>query len=307
MIQYDRAFVRPGNLNLNMSNFDYQEKELKRELARREHLEFIKYCWVKNKKTSPFIVGQHTKPICEYIDHAFSEYRRGKSTFGIVQMPPQHGKSDIISRYLPPRFLGEFPEKELVIASHTAKQAYKFSRFGRNLVKNSAQFKELYDIELACDSQSVENWELSNGIGKAQWFGIQSGIAGNGGDCVILDDYFRTREDADSPVIREKVWSEFTDGMMTRRHDPSIFIMLATQWDVDDLIGRYKDLMERNPCFPKAEILSFPAEHEDYPEQYLFPELYSKQFYEEQKEILQVNGIQIMDIDNNKVYPYASN
>ncbi len=309
-----------------MLNNETKIQELQRELARREHIEFIRYCWVKNKDTSPFITGIHTKKICERIDYVMDQYRKGKSTFSIIQMPPQHGKSDIISRYFPPHFLGEFPEKELVVVSHKAEQAYKFSRFGRNLVRDSKQYKDLYNIKLSQDSKSVQNWEVDNGIGKAQWFGIQTGIAGSGGDCVIVDDYFKKREEADSPVIREKVWNEFTDGIMTRRHDPSINIILATQWDIDDLIGRYVDLMESNKNFPQADIIKFPAESDEYPEKYLFPELYSKEFYESQKILLgdhgwnslyqqsptlrggnlfQVDTIKIIDKDNNKIYNYA--
>lgn len=312
-----------------MLSKEFYVKELEKELARREYLEFIRYCWHKNKEKDPFLTGIHTIKICQYIDYAFDEYRNGRSTFAIIQLPPQHGKSDLVSNFLPPRFLAEFPEKEIIMASHKADQAYKFSKFGRNILRHSKAFKELYpNIELMQDSQSVVTWELNNGIGKAQWFGIKSGIAGNGGDLNILDDYLKNREDADSPVIREKLWREFTDGMLTRRHDPCIFLIVATQWDVDDIIGRYKDNMKNNKNYPKAEILTFPAESKEYETGYLFPEMYSKEFYENQKiflgsygwmslyqqtptlrggNLFNVSGINIIDIDNNIVYPYENN
>jgi len=309
-----------------MPTKDFYEKELTKELARRKHLNFIQYCWGKN---DPFLVGVHTVKICSYIDYAFDQYRKGKSTFAIIQTPPQHGKSDILSRYLPPHFLAEFPEKEAIIVSHCATQAYKFSKFGRKLFRSSDKFRELYPhIHLAGDSQRVENWELDNGIGKAQWFGVQSGIAGNGGDCNILDDYFANRGDADSAVMKEKVWNEFTDGMLTRRHDPSIFIIVATQWDVDDIIGRYTTKMKDNPKFPQAEIIKFPARSDSYESGYLFPEMYSKEFYEDQEiflgsygwlslyqqtpthrggNLFQIGGVNIIDLDNETIYPYGTN
>ncbi len=232
-------------------------------------------------------------------------------------MIPTHN-SDLISRYFPPRFLGEFPEKELIIASHNLKLAHKFSRFGRNLLRRNANFQELYDIQLAKDSQSVDTWELSNGIGKAQWFGLKSGIAGSGADCSILDDYLSKRQDADSPTIRETLWNEFTDGFVSRRHDPCIFIILATQWHVDDIIGRYEKKMKEDPAFPDAEVIVFPAKSEKYKTGYLFPEMYSPEFYEAQKAIkgeygwmslyqqtpilrggnmFKINGINIIDLD----------
>ncbi len=257
-----------------MLNNETKIQELQRELARREHLEFIKYCWVKNRETAPFHVGIHTKEICKRVDYVMDQYRKGKSTFTIVQMPPQHGKSDIISNYFPPHFLGEFPEKEIIVVSHQREQAYFFSRFGRNLVKDDKNYKDLYDIKLSNDSWSVQSWSLENRIGKAQWFGIQSGIAGRGGDCVIIDDYFKTREDADSPKIREKVWNEFTDGVMSRRHDPSIIFIVATQWDIDDLIGRYTELMnnDKDRVMKEKYIAVFPGSRKQEI-QNVFPEM----------------------------------
>lgn len=264
---------------------EFLKKEIRKELAKRKYINFIDYCWVKNKKYSPFLKGIHTKKICERIDYVLDEYRNGRSTFTIIKVPPQHGKSDLISNYFPPRFLGEFPEKEILMVSHCARQAYKSSKFGRRLLISNKKFKDLYNISLAKDSRSVESWVLTNGLGKAQWFGILSGIAGNGADCLILDDFFSNRADADSEIIREKLWNEFCDGLVSRRHDPCIFFILATHWNLDDIIGRYEKKMQEDPKFPFAEVIKFPAQSKKYVNDYLFLEMYSKKFYETQKAI----------------------
>lgn len=271
-----------------MLSYEEQINELQKEMSRRKQLEFIKYCWIK--KTLPFIVGTHTEKICTALDDAVNKFRKGFSSFKIFQVPPRHGKSDIISRYFPPRFLGEFPEKEVIVVSHVASKAYEFSRFGRNLIRNSKKYQKLYpEISLSKDAQNVQIWELANGLGKSQYFGITSGIAGSGADCVIIDDYCKNREDAESEVMRDKLWNEFTDSIITRRHDPSITIILATRWHIDDIIGRYEKEMLTNDEFPEAEIVSFPAINTNevkYSTGVLFPERFSEEYYKTQKGIL---------------------
>ena len=49
--------------------FEFDYEQINRELARREHLEFMQYCWQK-PATEPFLIGIHTKAICEAIDKA---------------------------------------------------------------------------------------------------------------------------------------------------------------------------------------------------------------------------------------------
>jgi predicted phage terminase large subunit-like protein len=267
-----------------MLTIDKEIELLENELCRKSHLEFVKRCWIKK---DPFLVGRHTKEICDVLDEAMESYRNGKSYFAIVQVPPQHGKSELISNYFIPHFLGEFPEKEIILTSHKADQAYEFSQFSRDLIAENEEFHKLYpEIKLSKDAKNVKSWKISNKIGKAKYFGIVSGIAGAGADCAILDDYFRNRQDAESPIMRDKIWNEFTNGLITRRHDPSIVIILATRWHIDDIIGRCIEEMEKNKKFPQFKIVSLPAYHEDYPEGILFPELYSKEFYEEQEILL---------------------
>lgn len=288
-----------------MSTANYEEIELQKELARRKHAEFIKYCWIKPNE--PFIIGYHTQIICDALDKALIDYNQGISTFKIITIPFQHGKSDAVSRYFPPRFLGLFPEKEILVVSHTADKAHSFSKFSRFIVTKSKKYQELFPyIHLAKDDRSVETWTLDNGIGKAQYYGLLSGIAGTRSDCTIVDDYCRNQEDADSPAIREKTWKEFVSGVITRRQHPCIFIMLATRWHIDDVIGRYIDNMNKPYSkYPKTEVINIPAMSNKYPTGVLFPELKPPSFYEEQKALLGQRGF--MSLMQNDPLPDGGN
>jgi predicted phage terminase large subunit-like protein len=65
---------------------------------------------------------------------------------------------------------------------------------------------------------------------------------GRGADCVIIDDPLKDRHEADSPTIRDTLWSWFTQVIATRLMDENGRILLIqTRWHQDDLVGRLTD------------------------------------------------------------------
>ena len=255
--------------------------------ARSRHLEFVKHTW---QRPDPFLIGRHTIGICSTINQAFARYKKGESSFYVVTCCFRHGKSDLGSRYLPAHFLGEFPNDEVILTSHSDTKAQEFSKFGRTLIR-SDEYKELYpNVCLAADNQGVEEWGLENGLGKAQFFGIGSGSAGKGGNLIIIDDYFSKREHAESDKLRDKTWISFTDDFLTRRAPVSIVLVLVTPWHVDDIVGRIKKHMKEDERFPKFEFVSYPAFSDSYESGTLFPERFSKAWYETQSATLGTYG-----------------
>jgi phage terminase large subunit-like protein len=265
------------------------EEEL-RHRARASHLAFMDYCWVKKES---FVKGFHTRRICKEIDEAFERFKNGESTYLLISVHPRAGKTDIVSRYLGPHFVGENPDKEVLQVSYQANLASGFSSFGRNVVRSS-KYQELYPaIYLSDETNKKDDWlivdkEKRPTGGRLYASGLQSGLTGNGYHLGILDDYCAGRAEAESSVFRDKSWDAFTNDFMTRRAPICITIVLATQWHVDDINGRIKKEMEKNPDFPQFKVLSFPARAADYrgegkyPAEFLFEERYDKTWYRSQ-------------------------
>ena len=269
--------------------------EVKQELARRRHLDFMAYCW---RKTEPFVIGFHTRKICERIDKAIADFRRGKSTYLIINVHHRSGKSDILSRFLPPHFLGEFPECEVMSTTYKAGLTEKFTSDARNIFR-SEKYNRLYpEIALSPESNAKAYWEIvdaknNNPLGgKLFGSGLSSGITGSGGHLILCDDPLSGRGDAESKVIRDNIWDAITNDLFTRLAPVHIFIMLATWWHEDDPSGRIREAMKDIPGFPKFETLSFPARAEDYrgegkyPGKYLFLERYPESWYKSQRAML---------------------
>lgn len=272
-------------------------RDVQLALARKSHLRFMQHCWMKDE---PMVVGYHTREITTRIDRAIEDYRNGKSSYIRIKIHQRAGKSDVVSRFLPPHFLAEFPDRSVINASYSAGKAEEFSAGAMRVVR-SAKFQELYP-NVVLGRKAVGRWnfntehplthDLEERFGQVLASGLTSGITGEGAALAILDDYCGSRADAESPVFRNKSWEEFTDSFMSRLDPVHIVIVLATQWHVDDIHGRIEEKNDPesenyDPEFPHFEVMSFPARRElapieiqdNYPGPYLFMERYSEQWY----------------------------
>jgi len=255
--------------------------------ARARHVAFMRHCWARD---TPFLVGRHTSAICAKIDEAFKRFRAGQSTFLCLRVPFRHGKSDLVSRYLVPHFLGEFPDDEIILATYGASLSYGFSKFSRSLVMADA-YRELYpNVALARHDRSVEEWSVEGHTGAVRYSGLLGTITGKGGSLLVLDDFLRSREEAESQVIRDKLWDAFTNDFLTRRAPVAIVIVLATPWHVDDIFGRIDAAMANDENFPAFETLTFPAMSDEYESGYLFPERFGPEWYDSQAATLGTYG-----------------
>lgn len=256
-------------------------------LACASHLKFIDYMWQRSKE--PFIIGIHTTAICEAIDKAFYDYSEGRSTYMLIKVPFRHGKTSIGPQYLPPHFLGEFQGEEILIASYTASLVNSFSRFSRQVMRDS-KYQLLYPgVRLSSENQSVESWDVVGNEkqdGHVHWLGIGGSATGKGGNLILCDDLFKGREEAESITMRDKVWDSLTNDILTRAAPVAIVIVIGTPWHVDDHFGRIAKKMDEDQNFPRFVELKFPAFSERYPTGTLFPERFSKEWYYHQKATL---------------------
>jgi predicted phage terminase large subunit-like protein len=174
--------------------------------------------------------------------------------FWIIECPPRHGKTKNISHLFPAYVLGKHPDWRVILASYGTTLAHKNSRFARNLIA-SPLYRELFpSIELSHDSKAVDAWNLEGHEGGMDAVGVGSGVTGKGMQIGIIDDPVKSREEAESEVIRDKVWDWFTDDFYTRREPGGAIIVVLTRWHMDDLVGR---LLKNEP--DKWRRLRLPA------------------------------------------------
>lgn len=222
------------------------------------------------------IAGTH-RVNCIQVDGGYYLVGRG--------MIPTHN-SEIISRKLPAHFLGLFPDAKILMTGYTSSLAVGYSKESRNLLL-SEKYMELFpETRLNPFDSAAAHWKIDRRQGEVFACGLGGSMTGRGYTLGIVDDYCRNRQDAESPTVRERMWNSFANDFLTRRAPKSITIVTATPWHVDDIIGRVKSRMKEDRYFPRFEFLAMPAFDDEYPEGILFPERFTRQWYDEQRATL---------------------
>lgn len=196
--------------------------------------------------------------VCSALERFVRAIERGESPRLILSMPPRHGKSAIVSRRLPIWFLGRNPALKVILATYGQSLSSDMSRDAkrvRDAVLDLGVWPHLATGPKCQDTEAA--WEISGGGGMFA-SGIRGGITGKGASLIIVDDPVKSREQAESPTIRKKTWTGFTDDLLTRLAPGGGVIVMATRWHEDDLIGRLLRAQAQGDG-EQYEVINFPA------------------------------------------------
>ena len=258
--------------------------ELLRRRAARDMLPFMQYCWWM---PSPLRVGRHTRAICARLTRAVWDWKTARRpTYIVVSVPFRHGKSDMVSRALPAFFLGVCRDEEpdVIMTSYASSLCQEFSDKVQGLVQSEAYQRVFPGMEIDGAMCAKDKWRVKGSAGTVNAVGLGGSVTGKGAHLLIVDDYCKNREEAESNGVRDKTWASFNDDFMTRLNGAAIVVVCATRWHDDDVIGRIRRAMKDNPDYPPFEELVFPARREgDGGWDTLFPEMYDAAWYARQR------------------------
>ena len=230
-----------------MSRAVWQELA-RRELARRDYGAYLALA-----QGSGYVETALSRFLARHVQ-AFLEADTGHAyDILLIETPPQHGKSTAVTETLPSWFLGRWPEKRVIVAGYSDDFAERFCR--RNREKLQALGQDIFGVSLGKVNRSTE-FELHGHRGRMISRGLLSGITGNPAELLIVDDPIKTRQDADSPTIRDRVWEEWQNSLKSRFAAGAKVIVIMTPWHEDDLAGR---LLRQEI---HVELLRLPVEAE---------------------------------------------
>ena len=182
----------------------------------------------------------------------------------MVFVPPQHGKSEIVSRNFPAWGLGKNPDLKIVGSSYSADLAQQFSRSIQRTI-DSNEYKELFpetylngsNVRTNARGGYIRNVDLFETVGHKGFYkavGVCGGLTGTPVDIGIIDDPVKDAIEAYSETYRARVWDWYINVFLTRLHNDSRQIFIMTRWHDDDLAGR---LLKKEP--DKWTVLRIPA------------------------------------------------
>lgn len=180
----------------------------------------------------------------------------------VVEMPPRHGKSELVSRYFPAWYLGMHPEQRVILTSYEANFARLWGRRARDLLEEHGQ--SMFGVGVKRQSAAANDWEIEGTDGGMHTAGVGGPITGRGANAFISDDAVKNAEEAASPTIQERNADWWDSTAYTRIEPGGIAIIMATRWHEKDMTGHVLERQDEEDGDPDAEdefwyVLKLPA------------------------------------------------
>lgn len=224
------------------------------ELSRRSLLAFTRYTFPR------YEANWHHAVIARALDRVLAGEIRRLMLF----IPPQNGKSELVSRRFPAYVLGKQPDRKIIACSYSDDLATDMSRDVQKII-DSDEYRVLFpQTRLATgrdlEARKSDHFEVVNRRGYYKSVGIMGSITGKTADLAIIDDPIKNRAEAESLAYRERVWDQFVSSFYSRQFGAEVPIVICqTRWHQDDLAGRLLSLAERDPGADQWTVLSLPA------------------------------------------------
>ena len=262
------AIIQEKSKRLALQNQNVRRNEL----ARDNLLDFITYL------KSSYIVNWHHRAICERLSQLKNEQGKRIAIF----LAPQRGKSELVSRFLPAWWLGNFPGAKIILSSYSGDLANSFNRDCQDIIGHenysdifpdtiTGHRQELYPLKKLKLTQnemhtSKRGYLFSVGVGGSTTGRAAGSMGGGDPGLFILDDPIKDLKDALSSTQKESKMGWWRSVVNTRVHGTSHIILMHTRWAKDDIAGQVLAEDTDN----RWEVLSFPeiGPDPDYPNQF---------------------------------------
>lgn len=166
----------------------------------------------------------------------------------MIFVPPQHGKSEIISRNFPAYAMGRDPNLKIAGCSYSADLAEKFSLSIQRTI-DSPEYQSIFpgtwlngtpghEERQRAFIRNTDYFEIVGNSGFYKSVGVGGGLTGTPVDIAIIDDPVKDAKEALSPTFRQRVWDWYNTVLTTRLHNKSKQLFIMTRWHEDDLAGR---------------------------------------------------------------------
>lgn len=187
---------------------------LEREILSRSLPHFIRAAWHVLEPTTAFVPGFHIDAICEHLEAVTA----GKIRNLLINIPPRHAKSLIVSVFWPVHEWITKPETRWLYASYAQSLSTRDSLKCRRLI-DSPWFQERWRDKFSLTGDQNQKMRFDNDhTGYRIATSVEGFATGEGGSRVVVDDPHSV-QDKESDAIRESTLIWWDETMSTRLND----------------------------------------------------------------------------------------
>jgi predicted phage terminase large subunit-like protein len=226
--------------------------EIDCEFATRKLGDFVRQAWPVVEPSTPFVPGWHIDAIVEHLEAV----TRGEIRNLLINVPPRHMKSLLVSVFWPAWEWIRWPERRWLFSSYAASLSIRDSLKCRRLIE-SPWYQERWADRFALTSDQNTKGRFDNDrSGYRLATSVGGSVTGEGGDRLVCDDPHKVDE-VESDGVRKAAIDWWDVAMSTRVNNPktSSMVIVMQRCHQRDLSGH---LLEKGGW----EHLSLPAEYE---------------------------------------------
>lgn len=177
--------------------------------------------------------------LCPVLDRL----RDGKGLRILLHKPPQVGGSILVSQRLPAWLIGRDPTVRVGLACYNQTHAEGFGSVVKSVVNHPSFQKMFPGVSVPPDAPSGRfSTEQRKAFRDAQpsflAMGLNSGFTGRGVDCLVIDDPYKTADEAASQVVNDRVWRFWSATAEPRISQDANVVVMFHRYHDDDLAGR---------------------------------------------------------------------
>lgn len=208
----------------------------------------------------------------------------------MISLGPRFGKTTLASNMYPAWYIGRHPDRKIIVATYNQSYSWDLGRAIRGIMQ-LPQYRQVFpELEIKKKAAAVDRIETTKG-GVIYCVGRGNSITGRGAHTILLDDPIKDASEANSQLIRDKLWDWYTRVLRTRAMNKfGTIVLIQTRWSEDDLVGRLID--PTNPYYNLEEAqqwrkIDLPALAEEndvlgrQPGEALWPERFDEKYLEQ--------------------------
>src|ERR1700676_2745578 len=226
--------------------------EIDAERAVRSLREFVRQAWIVVEPSTPFVPGFHIDAIVEHLEAV----TRGEIRNLLINVPPRHMKSLLVSVLWPAWEWIQHPERRWLFSSYAASLSIRDSIKCRTLIESPWYQTNWGDrFSLTGDQNAKARFE-NDRTGYRLATSVGGAATGEGGDRIVCDDPHNVQE-AESDAVRQGTLDWWDVVMSTRLNDPrtAVKVIVMQRCHERDLSGH---VLEQGGW----EHLCLPAEYD---------------------------------------------
>lgn len=234
-----------------------------------------------------FMHSHFSYSVCAAIDQFVEDVIAGKRPVLVLTAGPQHGKSSLISRCLPPYLLGRLGP--VLGRANIACVSYALARSAANLrdaksilldPAHRAVFPEASLIGFKGGVQRSD--ETATPAGDLYAVGVGGPLTGRSLHVGLIDDGVKDAQEALSSTVQDGLEAWYDAVFSTRLQQRSGRVIMGTPWSAHDLLARVHAKHEGKENYKRLQFVTLNEPTEigyspDQPEGPLVPALHSRE------------------------------